>query len=50
MTSPLTREYYLSYVHLPLTNPEGDPPGSTKSPMRYRWRELRDWDIKAEAD
>ena len=52
MTSPPTREEYLSYVHLPLTNPEGDPPpGSpTKSPMRYRWRELRDWDVEADAN
>ena len=52
MTSPPTREEYFSYVHLPLTNPEGDPPpGSpTKSPMRYRWRELRDWDVEAGAN
>jgi hypothetical protein len=50
MASP-TREEFLNYVHTPLANPQGDPPtGSpTKSTMRYRWRELRDWDIEADA-
>jgi hypothetical protein len=46
-----TREEFLNYVHIPLSNPRGDPrAGSpTKSTMRYRWRELRDWDIETEA-
>src|SRR5437667_10812230 len=50
MPSP-TREEFLSYVHTPLTNAQGDPlSGSpTKSTMRYRWRELRDWDVEADA-
>ena len=52
MTSPATREEFLSYVHTPLSNPQGDPaPGSpTKSSMRYRWRELHDWDVEADAN
>ena len=50
MSGP-TREELLSYVHAPLSNPEGDPPvGSpTKSTMRYRWRELCEWDVEADA-
>jgi len=48
---PPTREEFLNYVHQPLTNPQGDPhAGSpTKSTMRYRWRDLRDWDVETEA-
>jgi hypothetical protein len=48
--APPTREDFLNYVHQPLTNPQGDPrAGSpTKSTMRYRWRDLRNWDIEAE--
>ena len=49
---PATREEFLSHVHQPLTNPQGDPAptGSpTKSTMRYRWRHLRDWDVEADA-
>ena len=51
MTSPPTREEFLSYVHTPLTNPQGDPAAGspTKSAMRYRWRELRDWDVESDA-
>ena len=51
MQRELTREEFLSHVHTPLVNPHGDPPpGSpTKSTLRTRWRELRDWDIEVEA-
>lgn len=51
MQRELTREEFLGHVHTPLVNPHGDPsPGSpTKSTLRTRWRELRDWDIEAEA-
>ena len=48
----LTRAELLNHVHEPLVNPQGDPPSDsspTKSPVRYRWRELRDWDIEPEA-
>jgi hypothetical protein len=50
MTSP-TRNEFLSHVHPRLVNPTGDPaPGSpTKSTMRYRWRELLQWDVEADA-
>ena len=48
---PATREEFLNHVHQPLINPQGDPLGGspTKSTMRYRWRNLRDWDIEADA-
>jgi hypothetical protein len=51
MQRELTREEFLSHTHTPLVNPNGDPPpGSpTKSTLRTRWRELRDWDIEEEA-
>jgi hypothetical protein len=51
MQRELTREEFLGHAHTPLVNPHGDPsPGSpTKSTLRTRWRELRDWDIEAEA-
>jgi hypothetical protein len=51
MQRELTREEFLAHVHTSLVNPHGDPPpGSpTKSTLRTRWRELRDWDIEAEA-
>ena len=50
MASP-SRDEFLSYVHAPRRNPDGDPPrGSpTKSTMRYRWRELRPWAFEQEA-
>ena len=45
-----TREEFLDHVHQPLTRHEDDRTGSpTKSTMRYRWRELRDWDVEADA-
>lgn len=49
--TPPTREQFLDHVHQPLINPQGDPlAGSpTKSTMRYRWRDLRDWDVEGEA-
>ena len=48
MTSHPTREEFVGYVHQPL--PNGGTGGSpTKSTLRYRWRELRDWDVEAEA-
>lgn len=47
-TSHPTREEFVSYVHQPL--PNGGTGGSpTKSALRYRWRELRDWDVEADA-
>ena len=51
MASP-TRDEFLSHVHARLVNPSGDPaPGSpTKSTMRYRWRELLQWDVETEAE
>jgi len=50
MASP-TRDEFLGYIHQPCRNRDGDPlPGSpTKSTRRYRWRELRDWDIERDA-
>jgi hypothetical protein len=49
MTSP-TREEFLNYVHQPLSRDGDGGTGSpTKSTMRYRWRELQDWDIEADA-
>lgn len=50
MQAAPTRDEFLSHVHMPLVNPEEDPaPGSpTKSTLRTRWRELRDWDIEEE--
>src|SRR5579859_1807700 len=50
MASP-TRDEFLSYVHAPLVNRDGDPkPGSpTKSTMRYRWHELRHWQVEVDA-
>src|SRR5438270_11217619 len=50
MTSP-SRDEFLSHVHPPRTHRNADPPpGSpTKSTMRYRWRELRPWAVKEEA-
>ena len=48
MTSHPTREEFVGYIHQPL--PNGGTGGSpTKSTLRYRWRELRDWDIEEEA-
>jgi hypothetical protein len=49
MTSP-TREEFLNYVHQPLTRDGDGGTGSpTKSTMRYRWRELQDWNVEADA-
>lgn len=50
MTSS-TREEFLSYVHTPLTHSRRDPApvSPTISRMRYRWRELRHWDVEADA-
>ena len=50
MSGP-TREGFLNFVRTPLHNLDRDPlAGSpTKSTMRYRWRELREWDVEAEA-
>jgi len=50
MASP-TRDEFLGYVHQPRRNRDGDPlPGSpTKSTTRYRWRELRGWDVERDA-
>jgi hypothetical protein len=48
MTSHPTREEFVGYVHQPL--PNGGTGGSpTKSVLRCRWRELRDWDIEVDA-
>ena len=48
MTSHPTREEFVGYVHQPL--PNGGTGGSpTKSTLRCRWRELRDWEVEAEA-
>jgi hypothetical protein len=47
--TPPTREEFLNHIHRPLAR-DGDNSGSpTKSTMRYRWRELRDWDAEADA-
>lgn len=47
-TSHPTREEFVGHVHQPL--PDGGTGGSpTKSTLRYRWRELRDWDVEADA-
>src|SRR5271169_1555074 len=43
-----TREQFVGHVHQPL--PSGGTGGSpTKSVLRCRWRELREWDVEAEA-
>src|SRR5436190_9449167 len=48
MPSP-PRDEFLNYVHQPLRR-DGDGTGSpTKSTMRYRWRDLRDWDVEVDA-
>jgi hypothetical protein len=49
MASP-TRDEFLSHVHAQLVNRNGDrQSGSpTKPTTRYRWRELRHWDIEGE--
>jgi hypothetical protein len=52
MTNP-TREEFLGYVHTPLSNQFGDPRVTRNeaitSVTRYRWSELRDWDVETDA-
>lgn len=46
----LTRDEFLGHVHAPLVNRNDDPQSGspTKSTTRYRWRELRHWDVEGE--
>jgi hypothetical protein len=50
MASP-TCDEFLSHVHRPLVNRNDDPQSGfhPKSTTRYRWRELRLWDVEAES-
>src|SRR5437868_9630108 len=42
---------FLSHVHQPRSNRNGDPPpgSATKSTIQYRWRQLQRWDVEDEA-